>query len=161
IGEMPIELQPKLLRVLEDRVVKRIGASKPTQIDARVIAATNRQLRQAVNRGRFRDDLFYRLAVMRLEIPPLRERREDMGMLVTRFYEPFAEADPQALERLIEALSAQEWPGNVRELRSAVERAVVTGDWAFSTSKRLPRSPRSAHGPITPPAADDPLRLEA
>lgn len=133
IGELPLDLQPKLLRALEDRTVQRIGSTRAIQIDARIIAATNRDLRQAVNRGSFRPDLFYRLDILRLRIPPLRERREDIPMLVSEFYADLAGRGSRPPEELIQALKQQEWPGNVRELRSAVERTVVTGDpslWA-------------------------------
>ncbi|HJZ83818.1 MAG TPA: sigma 54-interacting transcriptional regulator [Polyangia bacterium] len=129
VAEMPLEMQPKLLRALEDRVIKRIGSVDPIRLDVRVIAATNRDLRQEVNRGSFRSDLFYRLNIVRLRIPPLRERREDIPLLVTHFYGQFvSDGDPNPPAELIASLSRQDWPGNVRELRSAVERSVLMGD---------------------------------
>jgi transcriptional regulator with PAS, ATPase and Fis domain len=132
IGELPLELQPKLLRALEERVIKRVGSQQPVGLDVRVIAATNRDLRQAVNRGSFRSDLFYRLDIMRLRIPPLRERREDVRMLVTHFFHDLSGDTSQGPPRaLAETLERYDWPGNVRELRSAVERAVITGDPAL------------------------------
>jgi two-component system, NtrC family, response regulator GlrR len=129
IGELPLELQAKLLRALEERVVKRIGSQRLVRLDVRVIAATNRDLRESVNRGTFRADLYYRLDVVRLRIPPLRERREDIPLLVQHFYRIFT-ADDQATppEALVAALREHGWPGNVRELRSAVERAVLMAD---------------------------------
>ncbi len=144
IGELPIELQPKLLRALEERVIKRVGSQQPIPLDVRVIAATNRDLRQAVNRGSFRSDLFYRLDIMRLRIPPLRERREDIRMLVAHFFHELSGDTAQAPPRaLAETLERHDWPGNVRELRSAVERAVITGDpalWAgLMASEPSPR----------------------
>ncbi|WP_437291862.1 sigma 54-interacting transcriptional regulator [Sorangium sp. So ce406] len=130
IGELRLDLQPKLLRALEERSIRRIGSLDPVPLDVRIIAATNRDLRQEVNRGTFRSDLFYRLNVVRLRVPPLRERREDIPLLVAHYYRQFADrADPPA--ELVERLIHHDWPGNVRELRSAVERAVLTGDPAI------------------------------
>jgi len=131
IGELPFDLQPRLLRVLEDRVIKRIGGRDSIHVDARIIAATNQDLRGAVNRGDFRADLYYRLHVVSLRLPPLRERGEDVPLLIESFYEQFAGhpgAPPQAL---VDELLRHDWPGNVRELRSAVERAVLLGDPAL------------------------------
>jgi two-component system response regulator GlrR len=122
-------MQPKLLRVLEERVVKRIGMVDPIKLDVRVIAATNRDLRQEVNRGAFRSDLFYRLNVVRVRLPPLRERRDDIPLLAAHFYaqlEPGSDEGPPG--ELVEALLRQDWPGNVRELRAAIERSVLLGD---------------------------------
>ena len=129
IGELPLELQPKLLRVLEERVVRRVGGRDPLRVDVRVIAATNRDLRQEVNRGTFRPDLWYRLGTVKLAIPPLRERPEDIPRLVERFWggltgQPGAAPPRELLERFMR----HPWPGNVRELRSAVERALLFGD---------------------------------
>lgn len=129
IGELLPELQPKLLRALEERVIKRIGAQKPTRLDIRLIAATNRDLRDEVAKGNFRSDLYYRLNTVKLRIPPLRERPEDIPLLVSRFYSQFSIDDSiQTPTGLIEHCLRQRWPGNVRELRSAVERAVLLGD---------------------------------
>jgi transcriptional regulator with GAF, ATPase, and Fis domain len=129
IGELPIEMQPKLLRVIEDRMIRRLGTAMPLQLDVRLIAATNRDLRQEVNRGTFRSDLFYRLNIVRVRLPPLRERREDVPLLVTHFYKHFTKnEDGKAPAELLTALLRQDWPGNVRELRSAVERAVLMED---------------------------------
>jgi transcriptional regulator with GAF, ATPase, and Fis domain len=138
IGELPLDMQPKLLRALEERVVKRVGSVEPVRLDVRMIAATNRNLRQAVNRGTFRADLYFRLNIVRIEVPPLRERRDDIVLLATSFYEQFA-AKPGAVPppALIDHLSRLDWPGNVRELRNAVERAVLMQDpelWQGITS---------------------------
>ncbi len=129
IGELPPAMQPKLLRALEERQVRRLGSTQAVRLDVRLIAATNRELRELVNRGDFRSDLFYRLNIVRMRIPPLRERREDVALLAAHFYAQFA-GDDAALPppELLEALSRGDWPGNVRELRSAVERAVLLGD---------------------------------
>jgi two-component system response regulator GlrR len=129
VGELPLEMQPKLLRVIEDRMIKRLGTVEPLQLNVRIIAATNRDLRQEVNRGTFRSDLFYRLNIVCLRIPPLRDRREDIPLLVSHFYKLYTKNDdarPPA--ELLSALLRQDWPGNVRELRSAVERAVLMED---------------------------------
>jgi DNA-binding NtrC family response regulator len=131
IGELGADLQPKLLRVLEGRQVRRIGSVAPIPVDVRVIAATNRDLRHEVNSGAFRTDLFYRLNVMRVTVPPLRERREDIPMLVAHFYRQLARsADAAPPAELIMRLMRQPWAGNVRELRSAVERAILLGESA-------------------------------
>jgi DNA-binding NtrC family response regulator len=128
IGELPLDTQPKLLRALEDRQVKRIGAHAPVDLDVRVIAATNRDLRAEVNRGAFRADLFYRLHVAHLRLPPLRERREDIALYAQHFFEQLSPDNPTLPQALAEALSRPDYPGNVRELRAAVERAVLLGD---------------------------------
>jgi DNA-binding NtrC family response regulator len=128
IGEMPLDLQPKLLRALEDRIIKRVGGNEQVRVDVRVITATNRELRAEINRGRFRSDLYYRLNTFSVRITPLRERREDVALLVAHFYRqlhPHAEEPPADL---LAELLRHEWPGNVRELRAAVERTVLLGD---------------------------------
>jgi DNA-binding NtrC family response regulator len=128
VGELPLDMQPKLLRALEDRVVKRLGGNDPVRLDIRIIAATNRDLRSEINQGRFRSDLYYRLNTFRLRIPPLRERRDDIALLVAHFHRQLSPAgDPPPAELLAE-LTRHDWPGNVRELRAAVERTVLLGD---------------------------------
>ncbi|WP_437547627.1 sigma 54-interacting transcriptional regulator [Sorangium sp. So ce367] len=127
LGELRLDLQPKLLRALEERTIRRVGSLDPIRLDVRVIAATNRDLRQEVNRGNFRSDLFYRLNVVRIRVPSLRERREDIPLLVAHFYRQFADGANPPLG-LVEAMARHDWPGNVRELRGAVERAVLLGD---------------------------------
>lgn len=129
IGDMALSAQAKVLRVLQDGVVTRIGGNKPVQVHVRVIAATNKDLEQEIAEGRFREDLFYRLNVVPIVVPPLRERREDIEPLVVHFLQQFAARDSlprrgistDALLRLAEL----EWPGNVRELRNTVERLVI------------------------------------
>jgi DNA-binding NtrC family response regulator len=127
IGELPLDMQPKLLRALEERTIKRIGSTEPVRLDVRVIAATNRELRREVNKNTFRSDLYYRLNTVRLRIPPLRERREDIPLLVAHFYRQFEREGGEPPAELLASLTRQDWPGNVRELRSAVERAVLMG----------------------------------
>jgi DNA-binding NtrC family response regulator len=129
IGEMPLALQVKLLRVLQERCFERVGGNKTIHVDVRIIAATNQNLEQAVAERRFRQDLYYRLHVIPIEVPPLRERRSDIPLLVNHFIErlndqrktEIAGMEPEALARLIE----YEWPGNIRELENLVERSVV------------------------------------
>jgi two-component system response regulator AtoC len=129
IGEMPLPLQVKLLRVLQEEEVRPLGEAKPRQVDVRVIAATARELESEVAGGRFREDLFYRLNVLRVEVPPLRERREDIPLLVDHFLaqsretlgKPVRGIADDALARLV----AHRWPGNVRELENVIERAVI------------------------------------
>ncbi len=139
IGELPLERQPILLRALEDRTFKRVGEDTRRELDVRVIAATHRDLREEVNRGRFRADLFFRLAVLRVRVPPLRERRDDIPLLIRHFCAIMADEggdeasaaarpSPALAEDLVTALAAQSWPGNVRELRAAVQRAIVLRD---------------------------------
>ncbi len=129
LGELPLDLQPRLLRVLEDRAIVRVGGTATIPLDVRVIAATNRELRTEVNRRTFRSDLYYRLNTIRLRVPSLHERRDDIPLLVAHFWRAFAsDAHPSPPAALLDELAQRDWPGNVRELRSAVERAVLLGD---------------------------------
>jgi DNA-binding NtrC family response regulator len=131
IGELPMELQPKLLRALESREVRRLGASAPQRVDVRIVAATNRSLVREVDRGRFREDLYYRLAVITVRLPPLRERPEDIPLLVRHFEKELSERSLTPLQPLpesaVSAFCSQAWPGNARELRNAVDRAFALG----------------------------------
>ena len=142
IGELPIDLQPKLLRALENREVRRIGANQRHQVDVRVIAATNRDLAAEIERGRFREDLYYRLAVVRVTLPPLRERPDDIPLLVRHFAK-----DREVPPAVIAGFVGQAWPGNVRELRNAVERMLSLG--FPQTGAPPPAPPKPA-----PPAID-------
>jgi transcriptional regulator with GAF, ATPase, and Fis domain len=129
IGELSADMQVKLLRVLQDHVIERLGSTQPIKVDVRIIAATNRDLQKAVAEGRFREDLYYRLNVFPIEIPPLRERIEDIGPLTSKFVREFAKSLGKSIESIsaesIEPLRRYHWPGNVRELRNVVERAVI------------------------------------
>ena len=129
IGDLPSEVQVKLLRVLEDRQFERLGSSKPTKVDTRIIAATHRDLEKRIASDLFREDLYYRLNVFPIRVPPLRERAEDIPMLVWRFVEDFSKAFGKRVESIakdnMELLQRYAWPGNVRELRNVVERAVI------------------------------------
>jgi len=129
VGELPQDLQPKLLRVLERRTIRRVGSIEQIPVDVRVVAATNRDLRAEVNRGTMRSDLWYRLNTVRLVLPPLRERREDIPLLVHEFYRA-ATGDPNARPpaELVSGLMHRAWQGNVRELANLVERSLVLSD---------------------------------
>jgi transcriptional regulator with GAF, ATPase, and Fis domain len=130
IGELPLEVQVKLLRVLEDHTIERLGNPKPISVDVRIIAATNRDLASAMRDGRFRKDLYYRLNVFPVFVPPLRERREDIPLFIDSFMDELAGSMGKRIEEVdsasVDALIAYPWPGNVRELRNLVERAMIT-----------------------------------
>jgi DNA-binding NtrC family response regulator len=129
VGAMPLAAQAKMLRVLQDGEFDRVGDERPTRVDVRLIAATNSDLEAEVKAGRFRQDLFYRLNVVRVEVPPLRRRREDVPLLVARFVEELAARHGRPAPALdaatLSALAAYPWPGNVRELRNVIERALI------------------------------------
>ncbi|MBD3336234.1 MAG: response regulator [Candidatus Eisenbacteria bacterium] len=154
ISEIPAAVQIKLLRVLQEREFERVGAEDTTRVDVRVLAATNRNLKQAVDEGRFREDLFYRLYVIPIHIPPLRERRDDIPALCAHFVERLARdlgkktlrLDPEALH----LLSLYEWPGNVRELENVLERAAVLSEDDLIRPRDLPfqHPPRAVRIPL-------------
>ncbi|MCL4228979.1 MAG: sigma 54-interacting transcriptional regulator [Myxococcales bacterium] len=153
IGELPLELQAKLLRAIETREVLRVGAVRPVTLDLRILAATNRELLAEVEAGRFRRDLYYRLAGLTLSIPPLRERLHQVEALATRFARAAATGDGGASEGGLAAealaqLRAHDWPGNVRELKSVVERAVLLAGGGPVRPEHLliDRAPRGASG---------------
>jgi formate hydrogenlyase transcriptional activator len=132
IGEMPLDLQPKLLRVLQEREFERLGSSRVIRMNARVIAATNRNLATMVEERKFREDLFYRLSVFPIQVPPLRERREDIPSLVCHLIQRFASRMNKRIDSIppatMQALMQYAWPGNIRELQNVIERAVVLYD---------------------------------
>ena len=132
IGDLPPDVQVKLLRVLEEKQIERLGSSKSTKVDTRIIAATHRDLEKRIEADTFREDLYYRLNVFPIRVPPLRERTEDIPMLVWRFVEDFSKAFGKRVESIakdnIEMLQRYAWPGNVRELRNVVERAVIVAN---------------------------------
>jgi DNA-binding NtrC family response regulator len=142
IAEMPLQLQPKLLRVLEDGAVRRLGGSREFRFDVRVLAATNQRPQEAVEAGRLREDLFYRLNVFQIELPPLRERAGDLPLLSQHFVTLFNEKHGGRVEGLREATAAlferYAWPGNVRELRNVLERAVVLAKEGWIEAAHLP-----------------------
>jgi transcriptional regulator with GAF, ATPase, and Fis domain len=130
IGELPVELQCKLLRILQEGEFERLGGPKTIKVDVRVIAATSRNLQQAVREGKFREDLFYRLNVFPITIPPLRERREDIPPLVWHFVNELSQRMGRSIETIhgstMEAFKNYLWPGNIRELRNVIERFLIT-----------------------------------
>jgi two-component system response regulator HydG len=130
IGDMPVDLQSKLLRALQEREVKPVGSTERRRIDVRIIAATNRDLDSAIKAGTFRQDLYFRLNVVQIKLPPLRERKSDIPLLVTSFLEKFSgtqDSTRTISEEAMRQLIAYDWPGNVRELENAIERAVALG----------------------------------
>ena len=164
IGEMPLDLQAKLLRFLEDRTIRRVGGTEEVRLDVRIVAATNRDLTEEVRDGRFREDLFYRLNTITVEMPRLAERCDDIALLATRFLAEFAERYRRAFESIsagaMEVLRAHDWPGNVRELRQLIERAVVLHDAVELTPQMLPKhlsvaraSPAKVTSQVQTPAA--------
>jgi DNA-binding NtrC family response regulator len=130
IGELDASLQPKLLRVIERSEVRRIGANRPQTVDVRIVAATRRDLDREVQAGHFRDDLYHRLAVGRIELPPLRRRQGDVRVLAEVFREQMGGAEGALPEALLARWEPYSWPGNVRELRNAVARHLALGDLA-------------------------------
>ena len=161
IGEIPLELQPKLLRVLQEREFERLGSTRTLKTDARLIAATNRDLAQLVEQGKFRPDLFYRLNVFPVEVPPLRERREDIPMLVRHFAQQFARRMKREIETIpvetMQALSQYDWPGNIRELQNLIERAVILSPGPTLQVPIEALQPRNGSAPaplVTPGAAE-------
>jgi transcriptional regulator with GAF, ATPase, and Fis domain len=158
IGELPLELQVKLLRVLQSGEFERVGSTRTLSVDVRVIAATNRNLAKAVSSGQFREDLYYRLNVFPIVVPPLRERPEDIALLVWTFVKEFSESMGKLIERIDEnsmiQLQTYHWPGNIRELRNVIERAMIL---ARTTTLRvmLDHTPLPAQLP-----APDPVTLQ-
>jgi len=138
IGELPIRLQPKLLRALESGQVMPVGSDSPVAVETRLVAATNRNLEQAVGEGQFREDLYYRINVVELTVPPLRERREDVLPLARRFAGEFAGGPVRLSPQAVQCLLAYTWPGNVRELRNAVQRACLMCRGDVILSEHLP-----------------------
>ncbi len=129
VGDIPPALQPKLLRVLQEQEFERLGSTRTHQVDVRLVAATNRNLMEMANRGEFRSDLYYRLNVFPVLLPPLRERRADIPALVSHFVETFGRRMGREIEHIppetMSALSSYQWPGNIRELQNLIERAVI------------------------------------
>src|SRR2546426_746227 len=147
IGELPTALQAKLLRVLQERVIRRVGGNDPVPVNVRLITATNQDLRKLVEDGRFREDLYYRLNGVTIRVPPLRERREDLPLLAQHFLRKYAEESGKAIlgyaPGTLELLSAYGWPGNVRELQHVVERAVALSSSGMILADDLPTEIRA------------------
>ena len=161
VGEMDIALQAKLLRALEEFEIVPVGGTDPIPVDVRIVAATNRSLRERVVEGSFREDLFYRLHVVRIEVPPLRERRTDIRLLVDAMAEELAALHgvvrPELAESVLERLAGARWPGNVRELRNFVERLMLTADGPRIGPDDLPPDLESVEDPVAPPLSMRPI----
>ena len=154
----------RLLRVLEERKLMRLGGNRPVAVDVRVIAATHVDLKEAVAAGRFRDDLYYRLAVLVASIPPLRERRDDIAVLARHFLDRLVQRAPRRVDGIapaaLTALTAYRWPGNVRELRNVIERAVMLGTSDVIDVDDLPPEIHGSHGaPASAPTAGEHVAL--
>lgn len=165
LGELPVGLQGKLLRVLQEKEVLPLGATSTTKVDARIIAATNRDLIAEIERKSFRSDLYFRVSVVEIRVPPLRARREDVPFLVRHFVARMTERydrrpvdlEPGVMERLV----SYNWPGNVRELQNRVERAVVlSGGGSLDVEDFFPGEPRRGHARSGPTFADEKARFE-
>lgn len=163
IGEMPLQLQAKLLRALQQGEIQRVGSDTPITVDVRVIAATNRDLRQEVQEKRFREDLYFRLNVISIEVPPLRRRGEDIPLLAAYFLQRFAERNRKSIKgfspQAMDSLLRYPWPGNVRELENAVERAVILCNGDLVTGAELPDNIAHAAPQEEGPAQQESLSL--
>src|SRR5690606_26156882 len=150
IGDIPPSTQVKLLRVLEEREIVRVGGTQPLRVDVRVVAATNQPLRERVEQGAFRADLYFRLNVLRIYLPPLRERREDIPALVRRFVRELSQAHDRTFHGIsaeaMEILQRYDWPGNVRELRNLIESMVVLSPGREIVADDIPRAIREGGG---------------
>ena len=164
IGEIPVEMQVKLLRALQESEFERVGGIKTTRVDVRLIAATNRDLEVEIESGRFRKDLYYRLAVVPIALPPLRERRSDIPTLVRHFIDKYNRRLNKSIEGMTdEALAevqAYAWPGNIRELENVIERTLLFADGPLHRRGRSAAAPafrnaRSPHSPPGPPLCPD------
>jgi two-component system nitrogen regulation response regulator GlnG len=156
-GDIPLSVQVKLLRVLEQQEVTPVGDTLPRRTSFRVLAATNRDLRRECAEGRFRQDLFFRLAVFEIQLPPLRERREEIPQLAERFLRRMATSDrlaPKLLDETERELCRRDWPGNVRELRNAIEHGALMARGGAIAPEHLPSSSQ-----VNEPASDGPAQL--
>jgi DNA-binding NtrC family response regulator len=149
VGELPLELQPKLLRVIEAREIRRLGETRARPVNVRIVSATNRDLDREVNRGRFREDLYFRLAVMAVRVPPLRERLDDLLLLVRVFLRALDQSDQESLftTEVLADMARHDWPGNVRELRNYVERTVALRQAAPALTRSTTRPPLLSPSP--------------
>jgi transcriptional regulator with GAF, ATPase, and Fis domain len=159
LGELSLDLQPKLLRVLEQREIRRVGGSKTLKVDIRVIAATKQDLTKEVQKGKFREDLYFRLSVVPIRTPPLRERKEDLPLLARAFLARLGEGAAELDEAALASLQAHDWPGNVRELRNVLERGVALAPPGTQPVKlvALPETPQPQPAVAVPPTFDENL----
>ena len=168
LGELPLELQPKLLRVLDGHPIRRVGGERDVHVDVRLVCATNRDLPREIREGRFRLDLYHRVRVVEVSLPPLRARAGDIELLAQHFLARLASELAVPIPRLepsaLAALSAYAWPGNVRELRNALERAVVLGRGAAIEARDLPpdlvEAWSASHDPLAPSDGAPPAALD-
>jgi len=163
IGDLPLELQPKILRVLQEREFEPVGSTRTTKVDVRIVAATNRDLRQMVQDGEFREDLYYRLNIFPISLPPLRERKKDIPELVRYFVEQFATSMDKLIETIPEetmrSILTHSWPGNIRELQNYVARGVIlSNDGVFEPAELETFEPSPAE--ISNPTLEDKVRQE-
>ncbi len=165
VGDFPLATQVKMLRVLQEREFERVGGTKTIKVDVRIIAATNRDLEEAIAKGKFRQDLYYRLNVFPIHIPPLRERRVDILLLADHFVEKYSKANHKNIRRLstpaIDMLMSYHWPGNVRELENCIERAVLLSNEDVIHSYHLPPTLQTAEATRTQHAGTLPATLES
>ena len=160
IGELTLPMQVKLLRVLQEGEIQRVGSDNSIHVDVRIIAATNRQVEEMLAQGRFREDLYYRLNVVKIDVPPLRERPEDIPLLARYFWECFAEKNRKVVQgippRTMNLLTRHKWPGNIRELENVIERAVILVQGETLSQKELPLEFEA----LADPQALDDVKLE-
>jgi formate hydrogenlyase transcriptional activator len=165
IGDMPLELQPKLLRVLQEREFEAVGSTRTTRVDVRVVAATNQDLKQMVRDGEFREDLYYRLNVFPVCLPPLRERKADIPELVEYFVQQFAASMDKSIESIpqetMRSLARHHWPGNIRELQNYIARGVIlSNDGVFEPAPLESYEPLEAEQEIANPTLEEKVRRE-
>jgi formate hydrogenlyase transcriptional activator len=165
IGDLPLELQPKLLRALQEKQFERLGGGATIQVDVRIIAATNQNLGRLVQERKFRADLFYRLNVFPMMLPPLRERREDIRLLVEHFVEKFARKQGKSIHTIPEdvmgALETHHWPGNIRELQNIIERGVIVTTGSTLSRETLDPLERADQTAESPQQSADPIATPA
>jgi formate hydrogenlyase transcriptional activator len=163
IGDLPLELQPKLLRVLQEKEFERLGAGHTVQIDVRIIAATNQDLGRMVQERKFRADLYYRLNVFPITLPPLRERGEDIPLLAEYFVQKFARQQGKVIDTIpdevMAALEDHDWPGNIRELQNVIERAVIMTTGPVLSRQTTTHLTRAGGTPLPVPAAAGPVSI--
>jgi two-component system response regulator AtoC len=159
ISELPLTFQVKLLRVLQERQIERLGSNRPLDVDVRIVSASLRSLEEEIARGRFREDLYFRINTVAIHVPPLRERREDVPLLAESFLQEFLRESKKSIEgfsdEVLALFDSYDWPGNVRELRNVVERAVLFCRKARVTAEELPASVRGTPVPKAPGAATE------
>ncbi len=164
IGDLPLELQPKLLRALQEKQFERLGSDQTLQVDVRVVAATNQNLGRMVQERKFRADLYYRLNVFPMTLPPLRERRDDIPLLAEYFLQKFAKQQGKVIEgipdEVMAALEQHDWPGNIRELQNVIERGVIITTGPFLSHQTTGNLPRSESTPVRVSAFAEPVSIK-